>query len=132
MWRAVVGVVAGFTAWSVLFVGLGAAIPALRPEVFDAQGMTRDPLALSVYLGGSVVISLLSGWLAARLAPNHSLATCLALGLVLLAVGIPVQASVWNSIPLWYHLSFLALLVPMTLLGGRWRCGSPEPIVRPA
>jgi hypothetical protein len=30
-----------------------------------------------------------------------------------------VQASAWSALPLWYHLPFLALLVPACLLGGR-------------
>ena len=38
---------------------------------------------------------------------------------VLLLTGIGVQASVWSLMPTWYHVTFLALVVPMTLLGSR-------------
>ncbi|MCW5874766.1 MAG: hypothetical protein KIS88_09005 [Anaerolineales bacterium] len=41
----------------------------------------------------------------------------LILGVVLLLVGIAVQRQYWKLMPLWYHLLFLALLVPTTLFG---------------
>jgi len=40
---------------------------------------------------------------------------------LLLIVGVIVQMGVWDKIPLWYHLTFWILLVPMTVLGGRLR-----------
>jgi hypothetical protein len=39
------------------------------------------------------------------------------LGVVLAGVGAFVQSRVWKLMPLWYHLSFLLLLVPVTLAG---------------
>jgi hypothetical protein len=32
--------------------------------------------------------------------------------------------SAWQLTPVWYHLVFLALLVPAVLYGGRLRAGS--------
>ena len=34
-----------------------------------------------------------------------------------LALGLVFQAQAWKLIPVWYHLSFLLLLAPATLLG---------------
>ncbi len=33
--------------------------------------------------------------------------------------GIAVQAGVWNLMPVWYQVAFLALLVPVSAVGGR-------------
>ena len=40
-------------------------------------------------------------------------------GLILLAVFIPQHIALWNNFPVWYHLTFLLSLVPLTYLGGR-------------
>ena len=57
------------------------------------------------------------------------LATSAVLGLLLLVVGVGVQAAMWNLMPLWYHLPFLALLLPATLAGAalarRGKMGEP-------
>ena len=37
----------------------------------------------------------------------------------MLVTGIAVQAGVWALMPVWYHLVFLALLVPVCLVGAR-------------
>ena len=52
-------------------------------------------------------------------AKRKQVAHGVALGLALLAVGIAVQAGYWDVLPIWYHLIFLALLLPMAALGGR-------------
>ena len=41
------------------------------------------------------------------------------LAFVQLAIGIAVEASYWELMPVWYHLLFLALLIPATVYGGR-------------
>ena len=43
---------------------------------------------------------------------------------LLLITGIFVQMSIWALMPAWYHLTFLALLIPVTLVGGKFG-GSP-------
>jgi hypothetical protein len=38
---------------------------------------------------------------------------------LLLATGLGVQSSAWSQLPVWYHLAFLALLIPGCLGGMR-------------
>ena len=38
-------------------------------------------------------------------------------GLAMLLTGLCVQIGAWSMMPVWYHLPFLVLLVPVTLLG---------------
>ena len=42
-------------------------------------------------------------------------------GLLLLVAFIPQHISLWNTFPVWYHLTFLLSLVPLTYLGGATR-----------
>ena len=40
---------------------------------------------------------------------------------LLLLTGIAVQSTMWHLMPLWYHATFLVLIVPVCLLAGRLR-----------
>jgi hypothetical protein len=39
-------------------------------------------------------------------------------GVILLIAFIPQHVMLWNTFPVWYHLTFLLSLVPLTYLGG--------------
>jgi hypothetical protein len=43
----------------------------------------------------------------------------LLLGVTLLVGFIPVHVRLWSLFPFWYHLVFLATLVPLVVLGSR-------------
>jgi hypothetical protein len=43
----------------------------------------------------------------------------LLLGVTLLLGFIPVHVRLWSLFPFWYHLVFLATLVPLVVLGSR-------------
>lgn len=45
----------------------------------------------------------------------------LMLVIVQLGLGIFAEVSYWNMTPVWYHLTFLVLVVPATVLGGMLR-----------
>ena len=40
-------------------------------------------------------------------------------GVLLLVAFIPQHVMLWDKFPLWYHLTFLLSLVPLTYLGSR-------------
>lgn len=119
MGRATLGVIAGYVAWTVLWLAgnnllLGAAGEAVAAgEPFTAAG----PLTAIVVL--SVVCSLVAGAAVAAVARVQSRGAVLVMALLLLVTGIGVQASVWHLMPVWYHLVFLALIVPVCLVGAR-------------
>ena len=58
MAKNIIAVVAGYVLWAVIFLGGGAAIRALRPDVHDANGITSDTSTLLLYLIVSVAASL--------------------------------------------------------------------------
>lgn len=130
MVRVILGVVAGFIVWSILWVGsdqvlinaskewYGAHQFAMEKAVYNGEPFRADTTILLIRLVISIVASIMAGFIASFIALGNARAT-LALGVVLLIVGITVQAMLWNVQPFWFHVVFLILLVPMTILGGR-------------
>ncbi len=130
MIRIILGVIVGFVAWSILWVGSDAIFAMMSPDWYRAQNdalmlamanekeFHPDSSLLLIRLAVSVIVSIVSGFLAVVVSKEQG-KTTLILGLLLLLVGIGFEAAVWNYIPIWYHLVFLVLLIPMTILGGK-------------
>jgi uncharacterized membrane protein YeaQ/YmgE (transglycosylase-associated protein family) len=130
MVRIVLGVIAGFFARELVWFGIEQMLSALWPEWYGApqrafqeaiekggQFTAATRLLLMHIVIGSIV-SVLAGWLAALSARENKRAP-LVLGLLLLAFGLLKAALSWPYVPLWYHVLFTALLLPMTMLGGK-------------
>jgi hypothetical protein len=49
------------------------------------------------------------------------------LAVLQLILGIIAETSAWGLTPVWYHLVFLALVVPATVYGGRLRVRRRQP-----
>ncbi|MEM7201210.1 MAG: hypothetical protein AAF628_13135 [Planctomycetota bacterium] len=126
MMRLILAVVAGYAVWTAVWLGGNAALLPEAAAAVQAGEAFTDPGALGLALALSAACSLCAGGVAATIAggPMAWRAAWITAGL-LLATGVAVQAGVWSLMPLWYHLVFLALLVPVTLLGARlrWRAG---------
>lgn len=118
--KSVLAVVLGYAVWSVLWLAGSQVLQRVVPEVQPEMPITHMGalIALVVY---SVLLSVLSGWVTAALAPRSATGHALVLALALLATGIMVQTSAWSLFPVWYHLLFLGLLVPATLYGAAVR-----------
>jgi hypothetical protein len=121
MGRAIGAVVVAFLLWTVLWLGFAAAMQAALPDLIDPAGPVTDTGVLLAYVACSVVISALAGYVCAAVGGAPAMGTVRVFALVLLGVGIGVEVSAWALTPVWYHLVFLALLVPATMWGGRLR-----------
>ncbi len=119
MGKIVIGVIAGFIVWTILWLGSDAVIAGVAPNLAPSADLSNIPSSyLIIKLVLSFVFSIAAGYVAAMLAKENSKST-LYLGVLLLLVGIFFEAAAWNQIPLWYHITFLLLLIPMTILGGK-------------
>ena len=125
MIRALFAVVLGYLAWSVLWlVGNAFLFGDVTEELQAGEPFTdTGPLAGALVL--SVLCSVLAGFTAARVARRRAGGAVWTTALLLLATGIAVQLGSWSLLPLWYHLVFLVLLVPVTV--GAGRAGTPRP-----
>jgi hypothetical protein len=121
MVRSILAVLAAPLVWGLVQALGGQAAMMAYPEAASATVFPVGFLVLSLVL--SVVYSLVSGAVTGAIARNKPLVHGVWAGVVLLAVGIAVQVQYWNLMPLWYHIAFLALLVPMAVAGALWMGG---------
>ena len=132
MVRIILAVIAGFLAWSILWVGSDQVLMSLSPDWYGAHqhaferaftnktAFEADTTILFMHLVREILITLAAGYLTALIARENVRST-LILGVLLLLVGIGVEAMAWNYIPAWYHIIFLLLLIPLTVAGGKLR-----------
>ena len=132
MVRIVLGVIAGFLAWALVWFGSETSLSAIWPAFGvhqaqfqaaiehgpDASGFTADSTILLVHIVLGSIVSVMSGFLAALVAGENKRAP-LVLGFLLLAVGLLKAVMSWPYVPIWYHIIFTAILLPMTIVGGK-------------
>jgi hypothetical protein len=129
MLRIVLGVVGGFIAWMVLWVGIEKIISAIWPafgahqrafeEVIKNGGQfTADTGALLTHIVLGSIVSVIAGALAALVAGENARAP-LFVGILLLVVGILKAVMSWQYVPIWDHIFFTLMLLPLAILGGK-------------
>lgn len=119
--RSVGAVAAGMIFWASLWVGGTGGLQAAMPEAFSEEGA---PLQTGVLVGCllfSIVLSVGAGYITAWVVNRAEIGHTLVLGVIQLAIGVFVQLQFWDLIPLWYHILFLALLIPGNVYGGKLR-----------
>ena len=117
MWRTVAGIIAGNLAWTVLWLALNVLLRKQGLLPADPSQRVEGGAGLMALLVASVLFSAAAGWITTSIAPGSGYAPALVLAVIQLGLGIFFQAQAWKLMPLWYHLPFLLLIVPATLLG---------------
>ena len=119
MKRAVIACIVGLLAWVVVVSLLDRLLrlsltgyAAAEPEFAFTLGMMAARLAMAA------VTSLLAGAAVGAIAPA-SPRTPWILGLILLAMFIPIHVKLWHVFPIWYHATFLVTLAPL-IAAGAW------------
>lgn len=132
MLRIIFGVIAGFIVWSIVWVGSEATLAAVSPgwlgeysrsaqdALTNGKPFTPDSSIAAIALIRSIVTSVIAGYMAALVAGEYRRSTMI-LGIILIVVGVMVEGLSWSVAPAWYHIVFVLLLLPMTILGGRLR-----------
>jgi hypothetical protein len=135
MLRIVLGVIGGFFAWLVVWFGSETILSAIWPEGFGVQQrafqaaiengsqFTAETTFLLTHIVIGSIVSLIAGFLAALIAGENKRAP-LVLGFLLLALGLMKAFMSWPYVPVWYHVVFTALLMPMAVIGGKLKTNS--------
>ena len=129
MLRIALGVIAGFIAWVIVWLGSEKGLSAIWPafgvhqRAFEAAiknggEFTSDSIMLVTHIIVGSVVSVMAGSLAALIAGENTRASVF-IGIVLLAMGLLKAVMSWRHVPLWYHIVFTAMLLPMAILGGK-------------
>ena len=129
MLRIVLGVIAGFISWLIVWVAIEKIISAIWPAfgvhqaefqaaIENGGQFTANTAMLLVHIVLGSIVSVISGFLSALIAGENRRAP-LVLGLLLLAMGLLKAVMSWPYVPIWYHVLFTAILLPMAILGGK-------------
>ncbi len=117
MWRTVASVVAGLVTWAVVVTLLNFGLRAAMPGYHAAEATLQFTLAMKAgRLIEAALASLAAGGVVSLVGPPKRWAPW-AVGLIILAMFLPVHVNLWNRFPVWYHLAFLVPLAPLVALG---------------
>ena len=119
MFRTILGVIVGFVAWSMAWLAGGQFVQRVFPGAVGADGSSSNVSYLLALIVLSILASLAAGFLARSTSASRKITPELVLGVLLLIAGVGIETGYWEQLPLWYHATFLVLLFPVTLLGGR-------------
>jgi hypothetical protein len=117
--RGCLAVIASFVAWFGVATAGNFVVRWLIPgytEVERAMDFSFGMLVARLVL--AAVTSVAAGAVCAAIS-RHSRLAAYIFALLLLALFVPVHASLWHKFPIWYHIIFLGTLVPLILLGAR-------------
>jgi hypothetical protein len=119
MRRTALGVVVGLAVWVAIATVAGMIMRAAWPEYASvADAMTFTPPMMFSRLAIGALATLAAGLVTTIVAPRSILARLLT-GALLLVMFIPQHIMLWDTFPVWYHLTFLVSLVPLTYVGGK-------------
>lgn len=121
MIRSIVAVIAGSVVWMVTALGMDAVLMTLFPTWFEANGKVESVSLLLFMLSYSLSFSVLGGFVTAYIARRKELQHALALGVLQFVMGIMATIKFYDTAPLWFHATFLILLVPANVFGGQLR-----------
>jgi hypothetical protein len=115
--KIVGAVITALVTWFCVATLLNLALRASWPYYHEAETAFHFTFAMKLarlVLGATC--SLGAGFVAAWVGKGRMRATLLT-GIVLLVLFIPGHYRLWSKFPVWYHLTFLVSLLPLTLLG---------------
>jgi hypothetical protein len=129
MLRIVLGVIVGFISWLVIWVASEKVLSAIWPAfgvhqkafeeaIKNGGPFTADTSALLTHIVLGSIVSVIAGSLAALVAGENTRAPFIA-GCLLLAMALLKAVMSWQYVPLWYHVIFTAVLLPLAIMGGK-------------
>ena len=124
MIKNILAVIAGNVGWTVLWLGFNSILKMQGLLPADSTKSIDRATTLVLLLIGSVLFSVAAGFLTTAIAGGGSYWPAIVLSVIQLALGIFFQSQSWHLMPVWFHVTFLSLLVPATVLGAwlrlRW------------
>src|SRR5262252_1956386 len=118
MSKKILGVVAGLLVFLMVVLLAGEAMRRSWPayaNVADAMTFTLPMMIARLSIGA--LATLAAGLVTALIVPQSTMAKLMP-GVLLLIAFIPQHIMLWDKFPIWYHLTFLLSLVPLTWVGG--------------
>ena len=117
MGRTIGAIIAGLISWAVVATVLNFGLRAAIPDYHAAEATLQFTMAMKIgRLTEAAIASVAAGAVVGLIVPMKRWAPWL-VGLIILAMFLPVHINLWSKFPVWYHLAFLVPIVPLVVLG---------------
>lgn len=119
MKRSILAGLAALLTWVFVVSVIDRLLRVSMPGYTTAEQTMQFTLSMKIArLLMAAVASLAAGAIARWIAPA-SRWTPIVVGCIVLALFLPMHVSIWNKLPVWYHLTFLLTIVPLVVLGAQ-------------
>jgi hypothetical protein len=115
--KTVAAVIAALVTWFLVATVLNLALRAWWPHYHVAETAFNFTIAMKLARLVLGAISTLSAGFVAAWIGKSRMGSATLTGIALLCLFIPGHYRIWDKFPVWYHLTFLVSLLPLTLLG---------------
>ena len=115
--RTVGAVIAALVTWFLVATVLNLALRTWWPHYHEAETAFNFTIAMKLARLVLGAISTLSAGFVAAWIGKSRMGSATLTGIALLCLFIPGHYRIWDKFPVWYHLTFLVSLLPLTLLG---------------
>ena len=115
--KTIAAVLAGLIAWILVATAINLLLRAVWPHYHEAEtafNFTLGMMIARLILGA--LSSVCSGFVVAWITKVNGAAAKIT-AVALLVLFIPNHYLLWDKFPVWYHLTFLISLFPLTILG---------------
>lgn len=117
MIRNIGAIIAGLVAWVIIGTLLDRGMRLFWPDYAAAVPVMVFTLPMMFARLTEGAITTAAGGLVNRLIARTSLWPAAVQGVVILLLFLPGHYKLWHNFPIWYHLTFLGYLVPLTVVG---------------
>ena len=115
--KTVGAVIAALVTWFFVATMLNLALRVWWPHYHEAETAFNFTIAMKLARLVLGAISTLSAGFVAAWIGKSRMGSATLTGIALLCLFIPGHYRIWDKFPVWYHLTFLVSLLPLTLLG---------------
>jgi hypothetical protein len=116
--RKIGAIVAGLLAFVTVAVVFWFAVHTGWPAYAAVEKQRAFTLDMQIARLAVGMLATVAAGAAASCLDHGVKQTVLLTGIVLLLISVVDHIYIWDEYPIWYHLVYLAYLLPLTLLGG--------------
>src|SRR5215471_14429519 len=118
IFKTIGAVIAAVVTWFFIATVVNLALRALWPHYHEAEIAFNFTFAMKLArLVLGAISTLGAGFVAAWIGKDR-MKSAVFTAIVLLCLFIPGHYRIWDKFPVWYHLTFLVSLFPVTLFAG--------------
>ncbi|HEX3431895.1 MAG TPA: hypothetical protein VHT03_13525 [Rhizomicrobium sp.] len=117
MLRNIGAIVAGLVAWIVIVSVMDRLMRLAWPDYAAVVPTMAFTLPMMFARLSEAAITTFAAGAINRLIARTPLWPATVQGVIILLVFLPEHYKLWHNFPVWYHLTFLGFLVPLTVLG---------------